>query len=52
VGKDALIASAVWSGDEGESRRRYMVMRIREGKMIGLRGCRSRSQAERLANRR
>lgn len=51
VGEDAVIASAVWSGDEGEPRRRYMVMRIRDGKIIDLQGCTSRSQAERFANR-
>jgi hypothetical protein len=51
VGEDAVIASALWSGDEGEPRRRYMVMRIRDGKIIDLQGFRSRSRAGRFANR-
>jgi hypothetical protein len=51
VGEDAVIASAVWSGDEGQPHRRFMVMRIRDGKIADLQGFTSRSKAERFANR-
>jgi hypothetical protein len=51
VGRDVVIASGLWSSEEEEPQKRYMVMRIGAGKIVDMQDCRSRSEAEQYANR-
>lgn len=49
VGADRVIGSALVLGDE--PRERFLVLTIRDGKIVDMQGCRSRREAERFARR-
>ena len=49
VGPDRVIGSALMLGDE--PRERFLVLTIRDGKIVDMQGCRSRREAERFARR-
>jgi len=49
---DRIIASASWLDDEGTRLERYQVLTVRDGKIVDIQGCASRSRAERFARRR
>ena len=52
VRDDTVIGSTRWLDADGETRERFQVLTIRDGKIADLQGCKSRREAERLARRR
>jgi len=48
---DKIIASTIWRHDEGRDVERYQVLTLRDGKIADMQGCRTRSEAERIARR-
>jgi hypothetical protein len=52
VGDDTVIGSTRWLGPDGETQERFQVLRMRDGKIADMQGCRSRREAERIAHRR
>lgn len=51
VGDDTIIGSTEWMGTDGRRHVRYQVLRLRDGKIVDMQGCRSRREAERVARR-
>jgi hypothetical protein len=48
---DKIIGSTIWRDDDGEDVERYQVLTLRDGKIADMQGCRTRSDAERIARR-
>ena len=48
---DKIIGSTIWRDDDGEDVERYQVLTLRDGKIADMQGCRTRSEAERIARR-
>ena len=51
VDENTIIGSSEWTGTDGRRQVRYQVLRFRDGKIIDMQGCSSRSEAERFARR-
>jgi ketosteroid isomerase-like protein len=51
VDEDTIIGSTEWMGTDGRRQVRYQVLRLRDGKIVDMQGCRSRREAERVARR-
>jgi ketosteroid isomerase-like protein len=52
VGDDTIIGSSEWMRTDGRRRVRYQALRLRDGEIVGIQGCSSRREADRLASRR
>jgi ketosteroid isomerase-like protein len=48
---DTVLATSPWVGAEGRQQDRFMVLTVRDGKIMNMRGFTSRRQAERCARR-
>jgi hypothetical protein len=48
---DKIVGSTIWRDDEGRDVERYQVLTLRDGKIADMQGCRTRSEAERIARR-
>lgn len=48
---DKVIGSTIWRDDAGRDVERYQVLTLRDGKIADMQGCRTRSEAERIARR-
>ncbi len=51
VDENTIIGSSEWMGTDGRRQVRYQVLRFRDGKIVDMQGCSSRSEAERFARR-
>ena len=49
---DKIIASAPWPEPGDRLAERFMVLTVRDGKIVDMQGCASRREAKRFANRR
>lgn len=52
VGDNVIIGSAAWLGTDGRRQERFQVLTLRDGKIADMEGCRSRREADRVAQRR
>ena len=50
-GEDTIIGSSEWMGTDGRRQVRYQVLTFRDGKIVDMRGCSSRREADRIARR-
>jgi len=48
---DKIIGSTIWRDDEGRDVERYQVLTLRDGQIADMQGCRTCSEAERIAGR-
>jgi hypothetical protein len=48
---DKIIGSTIWRDDLGRDVERYQVLTLHDGKITDMQGCRTRSEAERIARR-
>ena len=51
VGDDVVIGSSHPPGADGRRQERFLVLTVRDGKIIDMQGCATRRQAERFARR-
>jgi hypothetical protein len=51
VSDDVIIGSTQWVNESGRRQERFQVLRLRDGKIVDMQGCATRSQAERFARR-
>jgi hypothetical protein len=51
VGEDTIIGAASWLDDRGTRHERFQVITVGDEQIVGVQGCASRRQADRLARR-
>ena len=52
MSEHVVIGSTYWLDDDGRRQERYLVLTLRDGKIVDMQGCKTRRQAERFARSR